>query len=185
MTNAEDAPLPLFQRALGSDWSRLADPVRSLHLVHSERRYRGRAEVTRGRGLLARLAAWFFGFPKAGRDVPLTLTKTRVGDGEIWQRDFDGRVFRSFCSPGSAPGRYKERFWWFTYEQDLPIQEGAMFLPVRRGWFLGLPLPRFLLPTSESKEYAIGDVFHFDVALGAPLGGGLIVRYRGSLAPVD
>ena len=58
-----------------------------------------------------------------------------------------------------------------------------MNLPVRRGWFLGLPIPRPFLPKSDSREYAKDGVFHFDVALGAPLGQGLIVRYRGSLKP--
>lgn len=58
-----------------------------------------------------------------------------------------------------------------------------MSLPVRRGWFLGVPVPRFLLPKSDSTEFALDGKFHFDVALSAPLGGGHIVRYRGALTP--
>ena len=58
-----------------------------------------------------------------------------------------------------------------------------MRLPVRRGWFLGIPLPKFLLPGSDSREYVADGVFRFDVSLSAPFGGGLIVRYRGSLVP--
>jgi hypothetical protein len=54
---------------------------------------------------------------------------------------------------------------------------------VRRGWFLGIPLPAMLLPVSEAREYDAGGVFHFDVGLYAPLGGGLIVRYQGHLTP--
>lgn len=46
-----------------------------------------------------------------------------------------------------------------------------------------MPLPKFLLPASVSREFVVGGVFHFDVALHAPMGGGLIVRYRGSLVP--
>lgn len=63
------------------------------------------------------------------------------------------------------------------------MKNGSMHLPVKRGWFLGIPLPRFLLPVSNSREYAYDGMFHFDVALSAPLGGGLIVRYRGKLTP--
>ena len=58
-----------------------------------------------------------------------------------------------------------------------------MHLPVRRGWCLGIPIPRALLPWSDSREFAVDGRFHFDVALGAPLGGGLIVRYRGTVTP--
>jgi hypothetical protein len=133
--------------------------------------------------VIARLAAWFFGFPPAGENVPITVTKTRIDSGETWERNFAGRVFRSHCTPAMDPYRYRERFWLFNYEQDLPVENGCMRLPVRRGWFLGVPIPRPLLPGSESREYAIDGVFHFDVALSAPLGGGLIVRYRGALKP--
>jgi Domain of unknown function (DUF4166) len=58
-----------------------------------------------------------------------------------------------------------------------------MRLPVRRGWFLGIPLPRFVLPISDSREYSENGVFKFDVSLIAPLGGGLIVRYKGQVKP--
>lgn len=58
-----------------------------------------------------------------------------------------------------------------------------MHFPVHRGWFLGIPQPRFLLPVSDSREYSVDGVFHFDVSLIAPLGGGHIVRYRGQVKP--
>lgn len=56
-------------------------------------------------------------------------------------------------------------------------------LPVRCGWFPGIHLPAFLLPKIDSREFVKNGAFHFDVAVGAPLGGGLIVRYRGKLRP--
>ena len=63
------------------------------------------------------------------------------------------------------------------------MADGSLSLPMRRGWLLGLPLPGPLLPISDAREYEADGIFHFDVALGAPLGGGLIVRYRGALTP--
>jgi predicted DCC family thiol-disulfide oxidoreductase YuxK len=44
-------------------------------------------------------------------------------------------------------------------------------------------MPRALLPVSETREYEEDGQFHFDVALKAPLGMGLMVRYKGRLAP--
>lgn len=179
-----EAPSPsLFQSALGDRWQELPPEVQALHRIYDVESFSGTAHVTRGSTLTARIAAWFFGFPPAAASVPLTVKKTRTDGGEIWERNFDGRVFRSYLTPSPDPYRYRERFWLLNYEQDLPVADGCMRLPVRRGWFLGVPIPRMLLPTSDSCEYAENGTFHFDVALGAPLGGGLIVRYRGQLRP--
>ena len=180
---------PLFQTVLQDRWAALQPTVRRLHGVQDVERFSGTASVERGRSWIARLAAWVFGFPPAAAAVPVTVTKSRIETGkdgetaEIWQRDFGGRVFRSRCGAAKAPYRFRERFGLFTFELDLPVTDGALSMPVRRGWLLGVPLPRLLLPTSDAREYEADGVFHFDVALGAPLGGGLIVRYRGTLTP--
>ncbi len=178
-----ESPCPsLFRAALNERWKALPASVRRLHSVQDMESFSGRAEVVRGSGLLARLAAFFFRFPRAGSNVAITVTKLRSDKGETWERDFAGRRFRSYLS-ASRPYHYKERFWAFDYEQELPVEQATLHLPVRRGWFLGLPIPRALLPRSESREFEIDGRFHFDVGLIAPLGGGLIVRYRGWLIP--
>lgn len=183
-TGTTEAPNPtLFQSALGDRRKLLPREVQALHDVHDVESFSGKAEITRGTSMLARLAAWFFRFPNAGKDVPVTVTKTRTAQRGIWQRNFGGRVFGSRCTPSTLPHHFRERFSGFNYELELSVADGEMHLPVRRGWFLGVPLPNFLLPASVSREFAVGGVFHFDVALHAPMGGGLIVRYRGSLVP--
>jgi len=179
----EYAKPTLFQAALADRWNDLPSTVQALHSVQDVQAFSGTAQVERGTTLLARLSAWFFGFPQAGDDVPITVTKTRNGRGEIWERNFAGRVFRSYCTPATGKYRYKERFWLFNYEQDLPVSNQTMHLPVRRGWILGIPIPRPFLPKSDSREYEVDGIFHFDVGLSAPLGGDLIVRYRGWLVP--
>jgi hypothetical protein len=55
---------------------------------------------------------------------------------------------------------------------------------VQRRWrLLGIPMPRFLLPTGAAREHADGGRFNFDVEIRLPLVG-LVVAYRGWLAPV-
>lgn len=177
-----ESPRPtLFQKALAERWEQLPREVQALHSVQGVARFNGTARVTRGRTLMAQCAAWCFGFPPAADAVSLTITKTPTADGEVWERNFAGRVFRSYLSPAPVVHRFRERFGWFNFEQDLPVVDGCLHLPVRRGWFLGIPLLRWLLPRSDSREYAVEGVFHFDVALYAPLGGGLIVRYAGQV----
>jgi hypothetical protein len=175
---------PLFRTALGDRWQQLPAAVQQLHSIVGQHRFAGSAKVVRGSSPVARIAAAFFGFPLEGDNVPLVITKIRTPTGEIWERNFAGRVFRSYLSLSRRPYHYKERFWIFTYEQELPVIDRTMHLPVRRGWVLGfIPLPKFLLPGSDSREFEISGRFHFDVGLLAPFGGDLIVRYVGSVAP--
>ena len=56
----------------------------------------------------------------------------------------------------------------------------TLHMPVQKGWFLGIPIPKVLLPKSETREYEMGGTFHFDVSLSAPLCG-LLVKYQGLL----
>jgi hypothetical protein len=177
-----ESPSPsMFQSALAQTWNKLPSELQALHRVFDVESFSGTAKVTQGGSLRARIAAWLFGFPKAADQIPVTVTKTRTPTGETWERNFGGRVFRSHLTPAPAPHHVRERFGPFNFELELPVQDGCMQLPVRRGWFLGIPMPQFLLPASESREFSENGVFHFDVALIAPLGGGLIVRYQGRL----
>lgn len=179
----EPAPT-LFQAALADRWEALPPAVQRLHSVRDTESFAGRARVVRGQSPIARLAAWLFGFPKAGDDVPLRLTITCLPHGEVWDRSFDGRRLRSRLLPSPRRYCYRERFGAFTFEQALPVKDGVMRLRVRRGWLLGVPLPSLLLPRSCASECAVGGRFQFDIGLHLPVTGALIVRYQGSLAPV-
>lgn len=181
----EERPVPLFKRALGERWSELDEEARALHRVYDVARFNGTAKVERGTSSLARLAALLFGFPPASDQVPVSVTKRVVRQGEIWERNFGGKRFRSLLSPSPKPHHVRERFGPFNFEQSLPLENGRMRLNVQRGWFLGIPMPRWALPTSTASEFTQDGVFHFDVALGLPVFGSLIVRYRGSLTPSD
>lgn len=173
----------LFEHALQDRWALLPPPVQALHRVDVAERHSGMAQVERGRTLIARVVCACFGFPPAAERVPLTVTMLRTESGETWERDFAGHVFRSYLTPASVPYRCRERFGRFEFELDLLADAGRLRLAIRRGWFLGLPIPSALLPTSDSYEYAENDTFRFDVSLGARIAGGLIVRYRGWLRP--
>ena len=176
-------PFGTDRGSLGDRWSKLPPEVQDLHSVQDIESFSGAAQVLRGNSLHARFLAWIFRFPAAGDDVPVTVTKTRTDYGEIWERNFDGRILRSYCTPAKEPYCYRERFWLFNFELDLRVEDECMRVPVRRGWFACLPLPRFLLPRSDSREYSQNGSFRFDVALNAPFSGGLLVRYRGYLKP--
>lgn len=174
---------PLFQEALGEHWDDLSPQAKALHSVQDVARFSGIARVDRGTSMLARLVASVFGFPPAAEAVRVTVTKTVTPDGELWERDFAGKRFRSLLNPSPHPLHVRERFGPFNFEQALPIENGVMRLDVKRGWFLGITMPRWAKPKSQAQEFVEDGKFHFDVALSLPLFGSLIVRYRGWLEP--
>ncbi len=81
---------------LGADFDALAPKVRAGHMVYSELHLSGRAFVGRGDTLWSRFLAGVFRFPPACADVAVTVDMTATDGGEVWERRFDGRPFRSF-----------------------------------------------------------------------------------------
>jgi hypothetical protein len=181
---AQTAGQPLYRRALGEAWDELPELVQAMHDLSGDRRVAGRAEVERGKGLMARLVAALIGFPKAGRNVPVEVT-FRIRDGvETWRRGFAGRAFSSTqqAGRGRSEGLVEERFGPVRVGLALVLDGGRLRLVVRRWSLLGLPLPLALAPGGEAWETAADGRFRFHVEIRHPWTG-LIVRYRGWLAP--
>lgn len=172
---------PLFEQVIGAaHWASMPESYRVTHDLWDRHEMRGVSSVTRGTGFLVRLIAAVFRFPRQSAETPLRVTMERIGQEEHWTRDFDGQRFKSVLSLAGPQSVY-ERFGPFTFKLSLPIKDNRMKMEVERGWLMGLPLPKALLPRSETSEYEQDGVFHFDVRLSAPLAG-LIVHYKGWLA---
>jgi Saccharopine dehydrogenase NADP binding domain len=73
---------PLYARILGGAWQSLPAPIRHMHDVRGRHAAKGRGNVERGRGLLARLAAAIIGFPPACADVPVAVGLPRQPAGK-------------------------------------------------------------------------------------------------------
>ena len=131
-------------------------------------------------------SARVIGFPRAGEDVPVTVS-FRAEDGrEHWQRTFAGRSFASIQEQGR--GRFErllcERFGPLNFGMALVLEDGRMRLVVRRWSVFGIPMPLALAPRGNAYEFAQDGRFHFHVEIGHPFTG-LIVRYRGWLSRMD
>jgi hypothetical protein len=87
-----------------------------------------------------------------------------------------------YAGKGRSDSLIVERFGPFAFAIAAVLDAGRLRLVVRRWSFLGLPLPLWLAPGGEAYEFADAGRFHFHVELGHRLTG-LIVRYRGWLAP--
>ncbi len=188
---ADGAKAPLYRRVLGDAWERLPAPIRTMHSVEGELTAEGLATVDRGGGLLARLIGALVGFPRAGDEIPVTVTFT-VKDGvEHWRRTFAGKSFVSTQRQGRGRSAWlvEEGFGPLSFGLALVLEGDRLRLVLRRWRFLGLPLPLALAPTAESFETvevvdaAGAGRFRFHVEIGHRLTG-LIVRYRGWLVPI-
>ena len=155
-----------------------------MHDLDTELTAEGRAEVERGDGLLPRLAAFVVGFPRSGKDIPLTVSFRAEGGREHWRRTFADHSFASIQEQGR--GRFErllcERFGPLNIGMALVCEAGRMRLVVRRWSLFGIPMPLALAPRTDAYEFVEAGRFRFHVEVGHPLTG-LIVRYRGWLVP--
>lgn len=178
-----DPDSPLYKRVLGAAWDALPASLAAMHNITTlELRAEGVARVERGKNLLGRLIATWFGFPRAGENVSLKVSFHRKDGGELWIRDFAGRKFSSFQTEGHdyADKLIIENFGPATFWLALVLKDGQLHLVTRRWSVFGIPLPLALSPNASTYEYDKDGMFNFHVEVKHWLTG-LIVRYEGGL----
>lgn len=174
---------PVVPSVLGADFDKLPEAVRAPHLTAETSRWEGVADVTRGGRLWSRILCGLFGFPPSNENISIQVTKTVTARGEIWERRFGKRTFRSELT--ATPQGLTERFGPFTFLLGLKVKDRALHFPVVSGRLGPAPLPRWLLPVSIAREYELDGQVHFDVTLRAPINGALMVRHKGRLSPSE
>lgn len=178
-TSEVEQPLALYERLMGPRFAALPPAVRSTHTVLRDAGASGLANVLRGKSLITRFTGAWLGFPTEGEHE--LHVHFREQDGrETWKRSFSGRGFQSELS--ARGGLLVERFGLLRFGFDLPSDETGLQMFLRRWWLGPLPLPLFLSPQSEAREWEEGGRFHFDVSISLPIGG-LLAHYRGWLKP--
>ena len=170
----------LYHRALGEAFERLPAICRRLHDSGASI-WRGRCEVEGAANTLGKALAWLFQFPAKGSG-PIEVEFGVDGARETWTRRVAGRAMRSqqFIGSRRPRGWIAERFGPWTFDLELRPEGNRLVLIMQRGRFLGIPVPRALLPRIRAFEEGHEEVYRFDVEIGLPLIGRL-VRYRGEL----
>jgi hypothetical protein len=168
---------------LGDEFARLPIEVRMAH-GGDTLLLTGRANADVGRGWVTALIPGLFGFPRPGRDLPVTIAFATDPSGrDSWRRDFDGRKYSSTMEAGS--GRYAgllvERQQLFTWIFRLSVDdEGRVILLLVASRVLGIPQPRWLAPRCFAVETGAAGKFTFDITVDLPIFGRLI-RYWGAM----
>ncbi len=180
-TRSVDPGPSLYQRVMGSEFTKLPSSLQKLHSVVRDGGFHGKAQVTNGTNPLAKLAAKIFGFPSAGEhdlNVHIAVDDT----GETWTRRFSGKAFSSRLQ--KSGDHLTERFGPFQFLFALPSTDNGLRMEMT-GWkFWFVPLPLFLAPQSPASEWEDDERFHFDVPIILPVVG-LMVHYRGWLKPAE
>ena len=172
-----------FQRALGPDFAKLPAALQCFHSSDPPYRFHGRARVEHGRGILPAIAIKSGGFPPQTTDTAITITVTPSSVSETWERMFGTHKTTSELRYDTAESAIIERFGTLTCTLVPALNDGVLNVAVVRASVLGIPLPRFISPRSESREWQDEQGrFCFDIA--AYLGRDrLLVRYSGWLEP--
>lgn len=176
---------PVYRRVLGPRFSELPAAVQALHDVRAPQAWKGACAVTRGTSLFARIACGLGGLPPATEreQEDFRFTVRPDEDGEVWSRGFPGLApFTSRQWAGDRDGLLYERALPLTFAFKVETGADGLVLKLKRGWFLGVPVPRALLLDVAASEAALDGVFRFDVAARFPWGA-LLVQYRGWLKP--
>ncbi|MFD1160004.1 DUF4166 domain-containing protein [Roseovarius aestuarii] len=170
-----------FWHAIRAQRLDVPSAVLTLHSGQGTKHYVGQCDITRGSGVLARLALRLAGFPSAGQKVPTRLTiNTREGQSE-WVRDFGGHVTRSHLSFDSVRCRIIERFGPVRLTLSLGVIPGKLCMEIASLHLFGVPVPCKLVPLSQTVEYEDPDArFCFDVSARVR-GVGFLIRYAGVL----
>ncbi|MFT5066665.1 MAG: saccharopine dehydrogenase-like NADP-dependent oxidoreductase [Yoonia sp.] len=187
-TSLNQTTLSVFENALGPDvFGMLPNAVQNFHQATGPTVWSGMADIVSGRSVMSKVLGRVFGFPRAGRDIPLTVNidRTISRDGipmERWTRLFTGAKMSSVLQYDSV-GAVTEAFTPFIFTLPLAADAGGISMPVS-AWRIGkIALPKWLAPRSEAREFMDDQGrFWFDVKLSAPLIG-LIAHYRGWLEP--
>ncbi|WP_299831136.1 SDR family oxidoreductase [uncultured Roseobacter sp.] len=179
----------LFEAHLGTErFRQLPRALQHFHGQTSPPVWSGEADIDAGHWFLPRFVAWVFGFPKAGRNIPVSVSvdrkmSRRRSPIEHWTRSFDGQKLTSRLAR-QKDGYLTETFWPFSFVLPVRASPDRIKMPVA-SWTLGkVPLPSLLAPRSETSEFQDHKGrFCFDVRLSLPMIG-LLAHYRGWLRPM-
>lgn len=172
----------VYQRALGPDFEKLHPHLQRIHSAEHGSLNKGVFNVTRGKGWLRNLVATLMGLLPQGKELPTTLLIRPNGEKERWSRSF-GKA--SFDSTHRAEGGYLiESVGPVSLAFQMGAPDGSMTMDCVRVYFLGIPIPKWLSPTTDAVATPNETGWHVLVRMGVPILGEL-VRYEGTVETVE
>jgi hypothetical protein len=170
----------LYRRVLGASFDQLPAVLQHFHDDPEGGRARGTVRVERGRGLFRNVAASVLGMPRAGEDVPVSLSVAVRGDCEEWVRHFGKQRVRSI--QWASGTLLFERRGPVSFSSALVVRGSRLIYEFREAWFAGVPLSASFSPYVDGYVDAGEKGWRLVVHIFAPFLGE-IVRYEGWVEP--
>lgn len=183
--NDSDSDAPIFETVAGSAYDELPPSLQLFHSQTGPHHWRGQASAIAASNPLGKLIARIVGLTLKTGDWPLDVHVHQDAGGEVWERKFGERRFKSRFSAGKDKNErlLVEQFGPAKIALACIIENGRLHLIPRRINVFGIPIPRFMLPKEDSYEYEQNGKFHFNINVKVPLAG-RIAHYRGWLEKV-
>lgn len=171
-----------FEQILSHEFNNLPEPVRVLHAPEGVTKWTGKTKAEGPSNILGRLAGLVAGVNVRTGETDTVVTITPTPKGEVWERNFGGRKFKSRLTPGTGKNAHlmMEHFGPLKFALALITKEDRLYFIPRRWFFLGVPMPQFLLPKGDTFETVKDGKFQFNVDLKVPFIG-RIAKYQGWL----
>jgi hypothetical protein len=168
----------LYQQVMGSAFAQLPVVLQRFHSLDGSHTLYGSVEVEPPESFGARWIARGLGAPLEAQKGPIRFELVADAASEIWTRHFPGKTMTSRLTV--VHGQIAERLG--AARLGFELEGGADKLEMRLVWlrFLGLPCPRWLLPSIIAEEAATEGRLHFRVRASLPLLG-VVTGYWGYL----
>jgi len=176
-------PNELVKNWFGDQFNNLHPLLQKLHTNGG--RLTGDAEISYGKGLagiIGRRLAKKMNLPNEGVHQ-LAISISHDSDGLHWGRSFDDQILvESLFQPVGhiGQGYWIETTGSLSMKLTVDINDVGWFWRCLEINFLGLPIPRWLIPNTNAYKIIENDKYRFHVEFSLPIIGSL-VSYRGLL----
>ena len=168
----------LYEQLMGAQFDRLPVAVQRFHRLSGRWSLEGWVDTEAPSSAAARWLARALGAPRHSTSGPIRFELDAQPHAEQWTRHFPSRTMISRL--GRAGAFMEERLGASTLRFRLHATTIGLSMELHSLRFLGVPCPRWLLPTVVAQEHGDGDTFHFLVQATLPLIG-VVASYQGHL----
>jgi len=178
--------LPLYRRAMGAAFERLAPALARFHSLSGTHRLQGHVQVDAPATWAARLLAFALGAPQRAAQGEITFELDARPAAERWTRRFPTQTMQSTLREaagqvsGQVAGQVVEHLGAARLTFALQEAEGRLVMQLQQLHFCGIACPAWLRPQVVAQETGIGEALHFKVQATVPWIG-RVVSYQGHL----
>jgi hypothetical protein len=168
----------LYQQVMGADFLLLPIPLQQFHALQGTHVLSGWVEVRAPASFAAQILARCLGAPLDAQRGSIRFELESSSTSEHWIRHFPGKTMESRLRQIS--GRIVENLGAARLTFALRASTEKLEMQLVRLHFLGVPCPRWLLPSVVAEETASIGRLHFRVQASLPFIG-VVAQYQGHL----